>query len=129
MMQAVPLTGCSPFPTYMEEPSGDVTRIGSTVPDGGSVDDILSALADRQRHHLLAVLQEVATPEAVPALTRSLAVEADRAGDDQIEDLRVRLYHVHVPKLEDAGLVTYHDDQNTVDLTDAGETVAAELDL
>lgn len=105
--------------------SGDVClRVPASIPP----DVALHALADAERRTLLVNLRQLETPERLTALTRWLAIETDLSDDEAVADLHVRLHHVHVPKLLEAGLVSYASDGEMIELTDAGDTVAASLD-
>lgn len=90
--------------------------------------DVFGILADQQRRQLLAILQQVETPERLSALIRSLAVATDRSGAGEIERLSIHLYHSHLPTLEDAGLITYDEEQDTIDLTERGRALAKTVD-
>lgn len=96
------------------------------VPDSIPLDEALPALAHPRRRQLLSVLSRLETPERLSALTRSLAVEAEESDADSVEQLRVCLYHVHVPKLAAAGLVAA-DDRDAVELTREGRRLADAL--
>lgn len=104
---------------------GDVcVRVPASIPP----DAALRALADAERRTLLVNLRRLETPERLTALTRWLAVETDRSEDETVADLHARLHHVHVPTLVDAELVTYTSDEEMIELTDAGDAVAASLE-
>lgn len=110
----------------MDETAGTIARSVEAAPRGLSTDEALDVLSDRRRRHLLTTLHQVETPERLSSLTRSLAVAEDWSGDD-VKRLHVRLHHCHVPKLEAAGIVSYDADDGTVDLTERGQALAAEL--
>ena len=46
---------------------------------------------------------------------------------EEVTSTYIALYHVHVPKLDDAGLVEYNQDRDTVILTEDGDEIASEL--
>jgi len=83
---------------------------------GTGRDELFGALAHRQRRRVLAVLRSA---EGTLTLT-DLALElARRDGDGPVEgidELRVSLYHQHLPKLASAGLVAFDPDAETVAL-------------
>lgn len=112
----------------MDETGSSISRVAEAASEARSPDDVLDVLADRQRRHLLAVLNQLETPERLSALARNLAAATGRSGDDEAQELQIRLYHHHVPKLEAAGIVSYDDDRGTVELTELGRTLAAALD-
>lgn len=99
-----------------------------TVPASIHTDDVLAALADAERRQLLVHLTHLETPERLSALTRWLATEAGLGGGESVQQLFVRMHHVHVPKLAEIGLVSNDVEEGMVSLTEAGQTVAEGLD-
>lgn len=85
------------------------TRILET--DAVGWDDVLANLAHRRRRVALSVLSDYDAPLSRVALAREIAVaEADEEttpDTGMIDDLCADLHHVHLPKLENAGLVEY----------------------
>lgn len=112
----------------MDDGGRRIHRVVENPPGNLSDDEVLAILADRQRRRLLVLLAQLETPERVSALTRTLATELDRTGAEDVERLHIRLYHCHIPKLADAGLVAFDDDENMVELTDEGRTLAIALE-
>lgn len=108
----------------MVEPLTTPERLVAAVPDSLPIDDALTALADPERRRLIGILGQLDTPERMSALTRTLAVEMDWTGGDAVEQLHVRLHHVHVPKLADVGIVIYDDEADSVELTERGRPLA-----
>lgn len=85
--------------------------------DGRSVDDVYDVLADELRRHVVATLAETNTPVDGATLAQSVA-SADARGtsaDDRVRQVHAKLYHVHLPKLRDAGLVEYDSETDTVE--------------
>lgn len=86
---------------------------------GDSQDELFGALADARRRFVLRYLGRVDGPVAVTELTSELVaweVErpvADRSGDDR-DAIGLSLLHVHLPKMDDAGLVSYDAGRRTV---------------
>jgi len=77
--------------------------------NGASDDQVYDALgADRRR----AVLAVLAREGALEARELAAAVaEAEGGRDGEVDDVHRSLHHVHLPKLDDAGLVAYdHED-------------------
>lgn len=90
-------------------------------------DEMFELLADRHRRYVLASLRDASTPVPLADLATELArVESgsDAGGMDR-RQLLIRLYHVHVPKLADAGLIEYHRERNTVELSADDEAIEA----
>lgn len=49
--------------------------------------------------------------------------ESAETGDEElVKDIYTSLYHIHVPKLADAGFVRYNKDQQQVSLSEAAPT-------
>lgn len=100
----------------------------STATEDISTGWALTLLEDPERRRLLVVLDDLDTPERLSALTRAVAICADQSDDSDVGRINLRLYHTHVPKLVDAGLVTYDEDADTVALTERGAELAASLE-
>jgi predicted transcriptional regulator len=62
-----------------------------------SVDDLFDAVANRHRRRLLTALLE----------TGSLRIDEVTASVDDLETVRLRMSHVHLPKLADIGLIEW----------------------
>lgn len=91
--------------------------------DGRTVDVVYDVLANKLRRHAVETLAETHPPVDGAALAESVATaDAQEAPDDQVRAVHAKLYHVHLPKLRDAGLVEYDSDTDTV------EAVADDLD-
>lgn len=84
-------------------------------------------LADPVRRQVLEVLEQLETPERPSALARNLTVELDDHKVEDAEQLHVLLYHVHLPMLEDAGIMATDGGQKAVELTDEGRELMALL--
>lgn len=91
-------------------------------------DELYEALSRERRRRILSVLAETEGPLGVDELARAVAArERDARPADldeaDVERVRVSLYHRHVPKLADAGLVVRDDEAGHVSLTALGERV------
>lgn len=87
--------------------------------DDLSREDVFDALGHDRRRRVLDVLDEAGTALSLSDLARSVArrEHAPRHPmDETVKRVRISLYHRHVPKLEDAGLVDYDPDDRTVGL-------------
>lgn len=83
--------------------------------------EVADGLSNARRREALAVLREAAAPLALADLAADLAErEAGPAAGapnyDAIQRRYVMLYHTHVPKLVDAGLVEFDADRRIVSL-------------
>ncbi|WP_336344953.1 DUF7344 domain-containing protein [Halalkalicoccus ordinarius] len=80
------------------------TKSGSQTVDRYAVFELLS---NGHRHRLLTTLLEEGSTTAIPP--------SDDAGPEaDPESVRLALYHIHLPKLEDAGLIEWDRDRNQV---------------
>lgn len=91
---------------------------------------VFDLLADSRRRILLTRLDSHAKVPAVADIARDIAeyehgAPVEESRDEVVQRIHVSLYHRHVPRLEDAGIVTYDQDRNTVALTERGERYAA----
>jgi|GEM_PF-1610536 len=90
------------------EPPTDATSAAET-------DELFAVLSNANRRFVLAHLVQRETPPALDPLAGALAEWSD---DLSLEDARIALHHVHLPKLQQAGLVEYDE---TVRLTDEAD--------
>ncbi|WP_232687081.1 helix-turn-helix domain-containing protein [Halobacterium zhouii] len=101
---------------------------------GASTVDIFDALADPHRRVVLSHLDEHDGPLPMERVADRLAQwesdeQADESLDEQSREFYLALYHVHVPKLVDAGLVERDEDAGTISLVDECDEILVELDL
>lgn len=85
-----------------------------------SDDRMYRALASERRRHVLSVLENVSLPIAVTSLARAVAIReaADTSAlvtEESITQVHISLYHTHLPMLEDADLIEYDTEIETVD--------------
>lgn len=97
-------------------------------------DVLFAVLADSRRRFVLACLDEYATPMALADVADELATwELDVAIAEvpatEVKTIYIALYHVHIPKMEAAGMVEYSQKRDAVRLTDDGEDLPELLDL
>lgn len=88
-----------------------------------SQDQIFDLLSNRRRRYVLNYLLRVDRPVSIQELSKELAtwefdVDEDELTDQQEKRIYVALYQTHIPKLEDAGVITYDSDAGLVELTD-----------
>jgi DNA-binding transcriptional ArsR family regulator len=98
-----------------------LTQLGETE----LLDTLYSVLADRKRRRILRYLSDHVEPVSVPQLATELATleygsEASALQTEQPLHTHISLLHVHLPVLDDAGMVDW--DRNT-------DTVAISSDL
>lgn len=93
--------------------------------------NVYDALANDRRRTTLATLTDVETPIEGEQLARYVAeaeLESTESGipEETVERIHASLYHVHLPRLEAAGLVEY-DPNSDVVVTDADDLKALGL--
>lgn len=86
-------------------------------------DETLEALADERRRLALDCLPSRGETAALTDLTRRVAVgeaeaPVDAVSEERIERVKRSLYHVHLPRLDDVGLVAFDPEERTVERTD-----------
>ena len=86
---------------------------------------LFSTLASRRRRRVLQRLLERDASVPLARLAREVAVSEDA----DVERVRAELYHRHVPKLVDAGLVARDRGGDALALADVGDVVEPYLDL
>lgn len=90
-----------------------------------TVDEIMRVFASSHRRRLLAALLEHDSRQAT-----SLQISADvRAGEKEAEHLRAQTVHNHLPRLEEAGLVRWDAETNTVSKGPRFEEIRSLLEL
>lgn len=100
------------------------------------VDDLL---ADRRRRYLLYCLFRCANPVSLSTVAECVTAWELQTPPENVPDERLRvymsLYHDHLPKCENAGVVAYSQAEDVVELTPAADHLepslerAAERDL
>jgi len=88
-------------------------------------DRLLQLLSNRRRRDVVEYLRDEAVPVAVSELSEHVVDrELERSVMDTPEleeSVRISLYHCHLPKLEDAGIVAHDRDRNAVEPADQFE--------
>ena len=88
---------------------------------GVSLETSLTLLANPHRRYVLEDLLDWGRSSTLPELTWSVAMrfhEADGTdvSRDALDSIRIRLHHVHLPKLAAGGLIDYDYDSRTAEL-------------
>lgn len=79
-----------------------------------------SVLAHRHRQLALRRLAKQDTPLHVADLARDLAeldADVDTRSHDEVKSLATRLYHVHLPKLDEAGIISFDAETKIASVT------------
>lgn len=104
--------------------AGDDARAGTDADGRPSLERVEELLTDRRRREALRCLYARPNPVPLPDLADRLT---RREYDDPVEDrlderlhIYMSLYHDHVPVLAAAGLVTYSQATDAVELTGLG---------
>jgi hypothetical protein len=113
-------------------PSGERSGgpLGSSVGGDTARDEVFRALAHARRRRVLAYLRDEERAVPVEHVATYVAT-AETTGDSDAPYTAVEtsLYHVHLPKLIDVGLVAWAnpDRRNAVELTTLGEELPTTL--
>lgn len=101
--------------------------------DGERFDELFGALADERRRHVLYCLREEERTElealCVRITSRLLDRSADELPEDVVEDLRTELHHVHLPLLDDCGVIEYDSRSNAVVYREPPEAIETLLEF
>lgn len=102
------------------------------APDVVEIDRVYTALAHPRRRYLCYTLHEDTEWTLTELATKIAAWENDvpvhAVTDDQRDDVYVSLYHAHVPKLVDVGVLTFDEERGLIETADHAEQVLAALD-
>lgn len=101
--------------------------------DSPSLDGLFGVLADSRRRHLLCELAERKRSMTLSELAEAVATRehdcpATDVHESSIDRIRITLYHSHVPKLADAGVIEYAPADRTVSLAVDPDVVKQHLD-
>lgn len=115
-----------------DEPSGERSGgpVGASVGGDTTLDEVFRALAHARRRRVLAYLRD--EQRAVPVehvATYVATAETTGNSDAPYTAVEMSLYHVHLPKLIDAGLLLWADPdrRDAVRLTALGEELPTML--
>jgi hypothetical protein len=116
----------------LSDRNADASGDHATPPNVLEIDHVYSALAHPRRRHLCDTLRregERRLPELasrIAAWENDVPVEAVTA--DQRDEVYVSLYHAHVPKLVDVGVLAFDEEREVITPDDHAEQVLAALD-
>lgn len=78
----------------------------------------LKALAHIRRREVLEALREETCPIELIDLAQRVVAECEGLDQTHAERLYISLYHQHIPRLEEAGLIEYDKEAKTVAITE-----------
>lgn len=90
---------------------------------------IFELLADDRRRYALHHLSRTVGAVPLGELAEQIALHEGDPTRDRYDRILTGLYHVHLPKLTDAGIVRYDSDRETVALRDEGDRLGPYLKL
>lgn len=106
---------------------------GATGTDPATVDALFDALADERRRVILEYVLDQSEPVGLDELAERLhgpgSAPPSTPGLSERNRLRCRLYHAHLPRLDDAGIVEFDRERNTVRPSDDARRIAFCRDL
>lgn len=108
-------------------PSRLSDRDADSTGDSRGLTDAFRVLQNRRRRYVLRCLKTSETPMALADLADELVRWETDASPSAVQDVRERLYtslyHCHLPKLANKGLIEFDTDQNLVSSSEAVESV------
>ena len=117
-----------------ESPSGRNKDILASIPESPGLDALFDALSDRRRREVVRYLSENGSEIALADLAAEVAarehgIPIRETDPDEVERVYVSLYHAHVPKLANAGLVEYEPERDLVSPPERDERIERFLDV
>ncbi|KTG30458.1 DUF7344 domain-containing protein [Haloferax profundi] len=94
----------------------------------GSPDEIFDLLGKKRRRDLLTVLCSLSGSVTLFSLADNLSQDDTNHEGTIDEEVLVMLHHVDLPKLDDAGLITYNPSQQVVTLDSVGADLGAAIE-
>lgn len=101
----------------------------SPRPNECSTTDVFHLLADDRRRHVLDYLSQQVATVSLGELAEQVAIREGDPTYDHYERILTSLYHSHLPRLVDAGMVRYDVEGETVTVLAAIEAVRPYLDV
>lgn len=93
--------------------------IATSLDTPRDIDSLFACLANHRRRLLLEGLSERSGPVVVEELVQHIVeredeATADTGGNDQLSEITIALFHNHLPKLQEAGVIDVDHETNTV---------------
>lgn len=114
--------------------SSKTGSVGQTDSDGQSVDVVFDLLADQRRRYVLACLLDNTQSMALTDLAEDVAVRENEGTlteipEEEVQAISTSLYHIHIPKLVDAGAVEYDRNRDLVRISESTDLIERVLSL
>lgn len=92
------------------------------------LDDLFDILSSRRRRYILQCLREHGPQVSLPDLADEVSVQTydcpiTDVPEEDVLEIYVSLYHRHIPKLADAGIVDYEQERDLVRLAENADQV------
>lgn len=101
--------------------------------DGGTIERICDLVSHPTRRVLLRVLRDIETPTTIETVAGEI-IDADGNRPDGVEQTEkadrvvVELYHIHLPKMADTGMINYDPETGTIRTNDTIDVAYNVLD-
>lgn len=107
---------------------------GDSPSESLSKDAVLELLSHHRHRRLLSCLRTHDGALPLPDLADEIATREhdatiDEVPADEVKRIYMSLYHRHIPKLEDYGVVQYNQERDMVVLVDGAEQLLAGLEM
>lgn len=114
-----------------ESPSHPPIEPQAAAGDYISIETIFDVLAHDYRRHVLASLLQIDGSSSVDDLVSRVSSSVDVPADpDEIhQHVAIMLHHVHLPMMDDAGIIEYNHIEKVVHVTDAGHDLDPYLSM
>ena len=113
----------------MKTTTPDLSANSSTDNADLPTDALFAILSDGRRRYALRYLSQKVGAVSLIDLAEQIAIQEETLTQDRFERVLTGLYHVHLPKLTEAGLVRYDAERETVELLETAARATAHLDL
>lgn len=119
-----------------DAPTLDIMEL-ATMEDDVPLDDVLGTFKNHRARYVIYYLHglssadlPVSLTQLADAVTAWRATETDMIATAEDRDrMRIRLYHSHLPKLDDLGYLTFNPNSNTITGIDIPPFVESLLEL
>lgn len=98
------------------------------------ISELFALFAHHRRRYALRELRQHTNPMTLADLADEIAIRENETPlaevpAEEVKRIYMSLYHTHIPKLEEADLVHYDQEQDTLTLTDRAERITRNRDL